>query len=224
MEQQYKQRIIGAVVIVALAVIFLPMLLRGPVERSSLDMPMEIPPRPDSPISGQPADRDYNNGTPALERIPVRSIDRRPESNERAEVRNPESEDPVSAPELPSQAPEPVAEPDEVPEPPEDVEDEPGLEPATEPDPEPEEQEGADQAIAGFAVQVGSFRNQSNAMGLRNRLRDQEYAAFVEEATAGGSPIYRLRVGPVIDRSEAEELARDLRQNASLDGLIVSHP
>ncbi|MEX0730884.1 MAG: SPOR domain-containing protein [Aquisalimonadaceae bacterium] len=214
MEQRHKQRIIGAVVIVALGVIFLPMLLRGPVERGGLDVPMEIPPRPDSPISGQPAPTPREVEPRALERIPIRA----PERDTAAAAPEPTSQPTEPA----SESPEPVPEPDEVPEPPADAVTE--SEPEPEPEPEPQPRPPASAELASFAVQVGSFRNQDNAMGLRNRLRDQGFSAFVEEATAGGNPIYRLRVGPVVDRAEAEELARRLRQTADLDGLIVSHP
>ncbi len=46
MEQRAKQRLIGAVILVALGVIFIPMLLQGPVERDRAGIPVEIPPRP----------------------------------------------------------------------------------------------------------------------------------------------------------------------------------
>ncbi len=46
LEQRIKQRLVGAVVLVALAVIFLPMLLSGPVERTRVDIALDIPDEP----------------------------------------------------------------------------------------------------------------------------------------------------------------------------------
>lgn len=46
MEQRLKQRLIGATVLVALAVIFIPMLLQGSPEREPTAIPIAIPPQP----------------------------------------------------------------------------------------------------------------------------------------------------------------------------------
>ena len=40
MQQRLKQRLVGAVVLVALAVIFIPMLLQGPLEREATSIPI----------------------------------------------------------------------------------------------------------------------------------------------------------------------------------------
>ena len=48
MDTALKQRLIGAVVLVALAVIFLPMLVKGPAPDSGVsDVPLEVPAAPD---------------------------------------------------------------------------------------------------------------------------------------------------------------------------------
>ena len=44
MEPALKQRVVGAVVLVALAVIFLPMLVKGPAPESGVsDVPLQLP-------------------------------------------------------------------------------------------------------------------------------------------------------------------------------------
>jgi len=48
-EQRSKQRLIGAVVLVALGVIFLPMLLSGPVEQTRVDIDLDMPSAPEVP-------------------------------------------------------------------------------------------------------------------------------------------------------------------------------
>lgn len=231
MEQRHKQRLIGAVVVVALAVIFLPMVLQGPVDRGTTDMAMDIPPRPE--VEQGPADAD----------APEPDTDEAPPPDEPGDAASeleavplPQSDQPDTA-EEPGDAPppEPDAEPEQEPEqelardePPEEASDEAADEEAEAPtadasadDAEADESE----ELASWAVQVGSFSSESNALGLRDRLRDQEFSAYVDRLERDGEdPVYRLRVGPVVERDEAEGLLEDLREDADLDGLVVSHP
>ncbi|MCC5857064.1 MAG: SPOR domain-containing protein [Ectothiorhodospiraceae bacterium] len=191
MEQRHKQRLVGAIVLIALAVIFLPMILRGPVEDRTLSVPAQIPPRPDAPLSGEPVQPPPAAEAPALDRVPL-------------------------------QAPA-VAEPDEEPPPdtamqePDAVSEGAGTPGAVDPD-------SRAASVEGFAVQVGSFSRRDNAMALRDRLRERGYSAFVDEVRRDAGALYRLRVGPVMDRDEARELAQRLQRDEELEGLVVSHP
>ncbi|MCK8514849.1 SPOR domain-containing protein [Methylonatrum kenyense] len=220
MQKRHQQRLVGAVVIVALAVIFLPMLLRGPVDRQALDLPMEIPPEPRGREAVE-APRDEE--PPMLDRIPVRE----PEDEEAAEpddeLAMPDQlpgDEPVAPAEEPDvvEAPEVASEPEEEPE---------TAEPATDEEPEPEETAEAEAEpveAEGFAVQVGSFRSEGNAIGLRDRLRDEGLPAFVVESSDSDGAIYRLRVGPVPSRDEARDLVERVRQDAGVDSIVVRHP
>lgn len=54
MEPALKQRVVGAVVLVALAVIFLPMLVKGPAPQSGVsDVPLELPAAPQGDFAGE---------------------------------------------------------------------------------------------------------------------------------------------------------------------------
>lgn len=77
---------------------------------------------------------------------------------------------------------------------------------------------------AGYAVQVGSFASRDNAIRLSEQLADQGFEAFLYEEQSGGRPIWRVRVGPEPERSMAEEMLARLRQEARLEGIVVSHP
>lgn len=70
-----------------------------------------------------------------------------------------------------------------------------------------------------WAVQVGSFSEQSNATQLRDRLRGADYPAFVERR--GQS--WAVRVGPYVRRTEAEAQKQKLKTSQRLDGMIVAH-
>lgn len=105
MQQRHKQRLVGAVVIVSLAVIFLPMLLRGPVEQRRFDVPAEMPPRPEARTTTRPAPVPGEPPPPVLERIPVRAPDSEETTPAEAEVPAvPEVPDPVPAEEAPTGA------------------------------------------------------------------------------------------------------------------------
>lgn len=89
---------------------------------------------------------------------------------------------------------------------------------------EPVERERTAPELASFAVQVGSFGSEDNAAGLRDRLQNKGYRAFVDSVEGDERTFYRVRVGPVIERGEAEALQAQLSDEESLKGLVVSHP
>lgn len=75
-----------------------------------------------------------------------------------------------------------------------------------------------------WAVQVGSFNNRSNALGLKDKLRKKKIHAFVERIMKSKKAVYRVRVGPEITRKKAEELKVKLKKEFKLSGLVVRHP
>ncbi|MBY6205263.1 SPOR domain-containing protein [Halomonas denitrificans] len=80
------------------------------------------------------------------------------------------------------------------------------------------------QATPGFAVQVGSFASEENAERETARLRNLGFDAFRQSEDASGRAIWKVLVGTVEDRSEAETLRGRLVDEAGVEGLIVSHP
>jgi len=76
----------------------------------------------------------------------------------------------------------------------------------------------------GFAVQVGSFTESDNAQRLESQLISQGFQAFSFAEQVGDRTIWRVRVGTVETREAAEGLASRLKEQASLEGLVVSHP
>jgi DedD protein len=76
----------------------------------------------------------------------------------------------------------------------------------------------------GFAVQVGAFRAESDANTLVGRLRGAGFTAFAERVNADTGQLWRVRVGPELDRAAAERRRGELKSKMSLDGMIVSHP
>ena len=202
MQQRHKQRLVGAVVVVALAVIFLPMLLRGPVEHRSLDVPVDVPPRPAAEAGSRPAPQPGDTPPPALERIPLPDVapEDAPSDPGEGELADAVAPDPPPA--------EAAGEAED-----------------TAPEAEEAAPAGAPSDRSGFAVQVGSFRSRDNALALRDDLRERGFSAYVDESDAGeGATVYRLRVGPVGDREEARGLAARIEDEAGIEGIVVASP
>ncbi|MCO5094951.1 MAG: SPOR domain-containing protein [Xanthomonadaceae bacterium] len=195
-----KQRLIGAAVLVALAVIFLPMLIGGPEpEPGSTAVPLGVPerdsrsfetrdltlapPAPQRPVPAEAADPDRivtvdTTDAPtrldAVSGAPVGTAAPAPES--------------TPQPSAPPVAPTPVA---------------PAPAPASRPAAVPAE--AAPAATAGrWAVNLGSYANTANASSLVTQLRGRRLPAYGESITLDGKPVQRVRVGPYAQRSEAE--------------------
>ena len=78
--------------------------------------------------------------------------------------------------------------------------------------------------MSGWVVQVGSFSDSKNARALRDKLRQQGYASFVEDIKSKSGRVYRVRVGPELTRQAAEQLQQRLTKKAGLTGLVQAYP
>ena len=159
MDTALKQRLIGAVVLVALAVIFLPMLVKGPAPDSGVsDVPLEVPAAP----GGEYETRELPLVTPG-------------------------SAPAQGAVGLDGQVAAPAAEPAPA--------------------------EGALQppATAGgdYAVSFGAYATQPDADAVLARVKQAKLPGFVEPATINGKQAFRVRVGPYVDRAQAEAARLD---------------
>jgi DedD protein len=205
MERQLKERIVGAIVIVALGIIVIPWLLDGPaqsprpVERALELPPAEQPGRtytiPLDPSAGPPVAVD-SGPAPAAPRPGAGAIQRPAREPAAAELQ------PQPAPAEPPArvAPQPVPQPA------------PQATPRSAPQPAPSP--AVTPAPAGdgpWTVQVGSFSQQQNAEGLQRQLRSQGFEAFVSRIATDAGSMYRVRVGPVPDRQSADELLARVR-------------
>jgi DedD protein len=62
-----------------------------------------------------------------------------------------------------------------------------------------------------WSVQVGAFGSTASAQKLAGELDGAGFAAYVATTTQGGKTLHRVRVGPVAERSEADRLAARLK-------------
>jgi DedD protein len=199
MDQMLKQRLIGAIVIIALAVIFIPMILEGPDDELS-PRTQDMPPPPTI---------DYQSEVELA--VPE-------ESTEPAETLADTTEQEVSAvPESPMSQPEAVTIEAEVPAKPA----EPVVAKQTSPGIPSRTATASTQG--GWIVQVGSFSQQDNALSLRDRLKKSGYQASVKDVKGAGGTIHRVLVGPVSDRAAAERLRDKLASEQKLAAMVLEN-
>lgn len=207
MEQQLKERLVGATVLVVIAIIVIPMVLDGPND-SSVRQQLDLP-------SGERSARRTVS-------IPLDNESSRPEARQQETDRPSRSSEPV--------ADEPVTEPRlaettaSVPDESEPESSMADVAPATS-----QEQSQSRESTAAsepppeasrtqpWTVQVGSFGNQANADRLVERLEEMGYSdAYVSRYDDGGTVHYRVRVGGYADRDTAVAKAAEISSKSGL--------
>ncbi|EAT15177.1 SPOR domain-containing protein [Desulfuromonas acetoxidans] len=72
----------------------------------------------------------------------------------------------------------------------------------------------------GYVVQVASFKHRQDAETMSSKL-GKDFPVVVRQADLGEKGLwYRVLVGPVATKAEAETLKQDLKKKASTDGFI----
>lgn len=77
--------------------------------------------------------------------------------------------------------------------------------------------------IKSWIIQVGSFSQEQNAKDFRDKLRKNNFTAYVDSITsADNNTLYRLRVGPELDEKRALKIKKDLEAHYKIKTLLVS--
>lgn len=164
MEKTLQQRLVGAVVLVALGVILVPALLDGSGYKSRHDRDIEIPDKPEFPTLEE-----------------------------------------VQAP------PEVIAAPVDIRA--EKVEQE-----------KQQEKKDTAQPIQSWTLQVGTFSQESNATTFSESLRKEGYQAYSDSSGTGGNKIYRVYIGPELEKDQLEKIQAKLKVEKKINGLILRLP
>nr|WP_281494845.1 SPOR domain-containing protein [Marinobacter sp. S6332] len=219
-----KQRIIGALVLISLAVIFVPMVFDEPhSERTStsINIPEEPPfPEVEAPESdlatpptyqqsaSQSEDKDdqgfriLEGDAPVSEPVVSNNIKAEKALEKPAPAENGSQKTAVSAAnDTQSPAPEPkkpevVAEQDRA--------------------------EFTRSLEGAWVVQLGSFGNGDNARRLRDKVRDKGYSSHLQEVVRGDVTLTRVFSGPFAEKSKAEAAKLALDEAFSLNSLVTS--
>jgi DedD protein len=226
MEHRLKERLIGAAILVMLAVIFIPMILNNAGSNETAITRTNIP---------EPPAGDFNTRVVPLRESDVQQPPEQPRETVTEEVAGEqappqETEPKVATPTTREEGKEATT--------PAPEEAKPAAAPVTKPAaPQAAAKTAAPAPSAGttsaqsrdargltaWVVQIGSFSSQANADRLVKKLRDAGYPAFVEPVKQGGEKVYRVRVGPELQRSDAQALRDKLMKELKMKGLMVYH-
>ena len=206
LDKAYKQRMVGALVLVALAVIFLPMLFSRQDEQRQVTV--EAPAAPQAPVVPQVQMETVVVPEPqALPQEPV------PTDEEVAE--DTASAAPVAAtPTAPIMITKPVAPPavaKPIPAPAQPI-----TASSTKPD-ATQSRVDANGLSVSWSVQLASLSSRASAESLQKTLRSQGYNAYIRSADGKN----RVFVGPLIERAEADRLRDLLGRQQNLKGFVV---
>lgn len=215
MEESLKARLIGAVVLVALAVLLIPELLsgrkadepaagEGAGPRGTRTFTIELGQAP-----GQATRSPTTTSAPVPSAPPANSLPAPPVTDPGSEAPAGQPVETVAAAAEPEPAPAPAAATAATPaqSAPPDVETAPDAAPRSEPKPPP----ALGAPSGAWAVQVGAFGSADTARKLVQDLSGAGYRAFVSPVNRGGKTLYRVRVGPAGDRAGAEQLVPRLK-------------
>lgn len=212
MDRQLKERLVGAAVLVVVAVLVIPELLSGPGRRSA-------------------DDAARGRADPALKTY---TIDL---SNPGGHMQPNEAQT-VASPAVAEAAPPPEeAAPDDVSvSPPSRVDSQSGAdatrtaaaessarsEPAKPPPAAVPSLRPAPAPTGDWAVQVGSFASQPAAKRLAAQLEKRGYESFITQFRADGRTLHRVRVGPVASREQADAMVLRLKSEGNSATVVAN--
>jgi len=197
LNQQLKQRIIGAIVLISLAIIFIPALLDGSHKNVSPLKERQTPQKPNFyfeeiklPASVEPGaapsrivDSSKDIAPPKQATKPAKSTAKKVAKVKSDKVSPKIEKPPVTSAKSDVTSPAPSV----------------------------------------WVVQIVSLTNSKRALELRDKLKKQTFPAFVEELTKDGKKFYRVRVGPELTRGEAEVLQQKIKKKMKLDGRVMRY-
>ena len=192
MDRSLKERVIGASVLVALAVWLVPWVLDGPVPDAESRAAQAPTVERAAPLRTQTIRLENRQTTSAQSDTP--DIPGAPTPKDSEEVARVTLDASAGAQPGAPAAPVPVR--------------------AT--------AEAQVEAGPGWLVQVGSFGDEENARQVAGRLVEAGYAARLYPHRSGGNLMYRVRVGPEPSREGADEIASSLRNRGYVAQVVSS--
>jgi len=206
LDKAYKQRMVGALVLVALAVIFLPMLFSRQDEQRQVIV--QAPSAPQA--SSVPQVQVEPVVVPEPQALPQEPV---PSDDEIADEQAPSAPIAPAAPAAPAPVAKPVAPPAPVAKP---APTQPIAAAPAKPDTTQSRVDANGLSIS-WSVQLASLSSRASAESLQKTLRSQGYNAYIR--TADGKN--RVFVGPLIERAEADRLRDLLSRQQNLKGFVV---
>ena len=197
MDQNLKNRLVGIIVIFALAVVFLPMILDGSgVRKDKLEV--IIPPQPLVSANPEFDTRviELNSSVDELTDLEPRFVDENSPENK------------IERPNSPEPGTKTVTEPAVA-------------------ETKPESESKTKVASSGgdsWVLQVGSFMDRGKALAQRDKLRKSNIAAvFIEQFNTDSKASYRVRLGPFVNRDQTRVAQNKIKAKHDIDGIIMKY-
>ncbi len=205
MDANLKNRLVGVIVICALAVIFLPMILDGSgSNRSRLEV--VIPPQPlvNANPEFEPKIVELQSNVDALPELEARHIDENSPPEAESKAADSDSKGTANGNTEKLAKTSPPAEQTPPPEPAKPPQDQPGG--------------------GSWVLQVGSFQDRDKALAQRDKLRKSNIAAvFIEQFEYQNKPSYRVRLGPFLNRDQTRVAQNKIKAKYDIDGIIMKY-
>lgn len=207
-----KQRLVGAFVVLSLAIIFLPMIFDEPHRLPDVPPHIDVPPTPEAETVtiSQPV-------KPEFEAMALDEADQRVKNaSEIVPVVPSQQETPVDASPAESTAKQQTSKPETV---------------VAQQEPEPElktDKKLSNPEVSNLPVfknvwmlQLGTFSSEPNAYALRDQMRKDGFDAHTKKVTIGTSNVIRVFSGPFVNRSEAERAKKKIDQRYKVNSNIL---
>jgi DedD protein len=195
-----KERLTGAIILVALIVLLVPELLTGPIRKSPA-------PAASPAAHAEPPLRSYTltlSGEPQAPASDIAPAAQAPASSRKAPPQLAEEHSPAPAPAAPHEAAATL--------PQHGAQTEPArLQAAKSAAHQVVQETRSSGSAGGWVVQLGSFASRQNADRLARSLRAKGFRTTVSPGRAGSRVLWRVRAGPTRDRAGALHLAARLK-------------
>jgi DedD protein len=249
LKRRGRRRLIGAITLGLLAVVFLPMIFDSKPKESKAgaqEISIRIPPKDglpplQAPVAGKalPEPKEAPkpavtapSGAAAVPPTPT-STSAAPTPPAVSTVTPVESKAIAKVEVAPAPAPA-KSEPAKKPEPPKVVAKvEPKPEPKIEPKPEPKadakpaakptDAKAAAAPKQGFVIQVGAFKDADNAQQIATKTKELKLPVYTDTVATTGGSVTRVRVGPFATREKADSALVQVKLSGA-DGKIVPLP
>ncbi len=201
-ESKLKQRIVGALVLIALAVIFLPMLLKQ--EDPARKVVVEAPPMPAVPEQPQYPVVEVAVPEPVIDdEWDGAVITEQPLTTDSAPVQ-PVAVEPAPAAPVVTQPVKPVV-----------------TQPVSKKPEQPVIAPGIDKnnLPVSWSVQLANLTNKANAEALRDTYRKKQYNAYVRSSDG----VHRVLIGPLVKEADAQSMCKSLKAREKQECFVVRY-
>ena len=226
MNDVLKQRLVGALILVALGIVFWPIIFVDSGQRERAE-DVRIPPRPQvqtTPL--EPPDMAGLRPSPATERAAA------PEPDTEWLTLDPSGVPPgVNAGEpiaddQSASAPEPAPEPEPAPQPkpdPKPVAKPVAEAPKTRSEPPVKPALDADGLPISWILRVASLSNATRAEELRAELVSMGHKAYVKKVPSNGKTFYRVYIGPKVEKVNLERIQSEINARFGVTTMITRY-